>query len=500
MAQDDPLSAIDWLGTDLLPRQTARPLPAPVNPADEPPVADSALAPQVDAQPLDAPNPAAAGLLPPAATGLPVTLWQGSDAARLSDLVQATDLAVPAMTGLMTMLLLAEADPPSGPGNGVPFLAARLDRLLDLGAVDQAGALLDRAGPRQAVLFDRWAQIGLLTGDGVPACQALAAEPRLSADTALRVYCTARDGDWTRAALILQTMGALGDMPPRTATLLALFLDPELADDIAAPPPPARPSPLEYRLYEALGEPLPTAALPRAFAVLDLAGNNGWKAQIEAAERLARAGTLPANRLLGLYTLRQPAASGGLWDRVAAFQAFEAALDSDAAGTRSRALEQLWPQMRSAGLLVPVAALFADRIAGLEFEGRAALMARYALLLSPEYEALGARDDDTDPRLRFLSDIARGAAPGVIPDLPHADPVAAAFSGAPMPETLQSQLTQGRLGEVILRAMALFASGAEGNTEDLTDALATLRRVGLEDAARRAALQLVILDAERARR
>jgi capsule polysaccharide export protein KpsE/RkpR len=69
-----------------------------------------------------------------------------------------------------------------------------------------------------------------------------------------------------------------------------------------------------------------------------------------------------------------------------------------------------------------------------------------------------------------------------------------------MPDILRAQIDQGRLGEVILRGMSLFASGAEGNGQDLVDALATFRALGLEDTARQAALQLAILDAERARR
>jgi hypothetical protein len=42
--------------------------------------------------------------------------------------------------------------------------------------------------------------------------------------------------------------------------------------------------------------------------------------------------------------------------------------------------------------------------------------------------------------------------------------------------------------------MTLFSRGAEGNLGDLSAALALFRTVGLEDTARRAALQLMILE------
>ena len=67
---------------------------------------------------------------------------------------------------------------------------------------------------------------------------------------------------------------------------------------------------------------------------------------------------------------------------------------------------------------------------------------------------------------------------------------------AEVPPELASLLRDGKLGETILRSIALFQSGAEGNHADLTGALATLRRVGLEDTARRAAIQQILLSDE----
>ena len=46
---------------------------------------------------------------------------------------------------------------------------------------------------------------------------------------------------------------------------------------------------------EAIGTPLPTAPLPLAFAHSDLRHTAGWKARIEAAERLVRTGAVSAN-------------------------------------------------------------------------------------------------------------------------------------------------------------------------------------------------------------
>ncbi len=477
---------------------TALLLPAGGAIAQNDPVAQSATPPQVQSAPLEAPNAGAAGLLPPGVTGLPVSLWQGSTPATLRDLIRALDLPVPALRAHMRVMMLAEADPPED-DRDLAHLTARLGWLEDQGLLDEALALLDITGVRDPHLFAIWSDISLLLGRSEPVCRTLAMQPRLSNDLALRIFCTARGGDWTRAALTLQSAQTIGDLSGRRAELLTRFLDPELGNGQLLLPP-VRPSPLEFRLFEAIGEPLPTAPLPLPYAVLDLSGDNGWRDQIQAAERLARAGSLPPNRLLGIYTLRQPAASGGIWDRVDALQEFERALDRGAPDGVARELGRVWPQMAAGRLLVPFSELFAAPLSDLALSGDAAGIARRAGFLSSDYESLAMALQDDSPETRFLTAIARGISPDVVPDLPHAEAVSAGFSGATMPSVLRAQLSEGRLGEVILRGMALFASGAAGNGQELTEAIATFRTVGLEDLARRAALEIMLLDAERARR
>lgn len=497
LAAQTPLSAIDWLDAQANVPQLA----PPARLASEPPVAQTALVPQVETQALGAPSAEAVGLLPRQVTGLPLSLWQNSESERLSDLIRTVDPAVPALSALLHTLLLAEANPPQGHEEGQSLLAARLDRLVDQGVLDPALALLERADARTPELFDRWFDIALLTGREEAACAALMQDPRLSQALSTRIYCTARTGQYGVAVTVLETGRALGTLSARDATLLRRFLEPELADMATPLIPPARPTPLQFRLFEAIGEALPTIPLPRAFANVDLTGDSGWKAQLEAAERLTRVGAISGNQLLGIYSMRRRAASGGVWDRVEAVQDFESALETGNPDRIAPALTAAWAQMRSARLLVPFSELFGPGLLDFELPQRARAMAENAALLSRSYETSARRIDAKTPELAFLRTIAQGApVPAAPPDLPHANAIAQAFGTADLPAELASKLARGQLGEVILLAMSLFSSGAEGNPTDLTDAIATLRAVGLEDTARRAALQLVILDLEGVRR
>ena len=484
-----PLSAIDWLNDT--PTRTVVAAPATPKPRVEPPVAETALSPDVQVMPLGATTPEAVGLLPSSKTGLPKTLWAASNT---DDLIKALDRAkapLPAISALISTLLLAEADPPIASSDR-SFLVSRIDGLLESGAVDAAGALIERADPENGLLFSQWFDIALLLGDAPKACAALLREPSLAAALPDRIFCLARAGQWHQANLTYGSASALGQISARDTDLLGRFLDPEMAEETPQLPPPSNPSTLQFRLYEAIGEPLPTHRLPRKYAVTDLGGDQGWKAQIIAAERLARHGTLSPNRLLGIYTLRRPAASGGIWDRVEALQRFDLAINRRDPKSVSTSLEKVWPLMKDAGLLVFFSELYGDKLQRLPLTGRAAKLAADAGLLSSRYEEYAATYDTETLSLGFEAAIARGDTPDTVPDRRFAQEITDGFSDRPLPTDLTDKLATGRLGETILDLIALFESGVDGNGADLTQALIGLRKLGLEDTARRASLQLLI--------
>ncbi|AUQ74524.1 hypothetical protein PhaeoP71_01659 [Phaeobacter piscinae] len=485
---DDPLAAIDWLAT---PAPDAG-LPGTV--LLEPPVAGSARRPEVTVTPL-ASLVAPIGLVKPASTGLPVDLWRGSNAEALATLLASVPVRKsPAMQSLMFTLLLSETRPPVE--GGETLLLARLDRLMDLGAPDPAQALAEQAGPTGSkARFKRWFDATLLTGDEQQACSALQDRPHLAPDYASRIFCAARLGDWPTAALLLEAAHALELVDSRQLDLLDRFLNPDVFED--APPlrAPKSPDPLTFRLYETIGERRPTSNLPRAFAAADLRDIAGWKAQLEAAERLTRIGALNPNHLLGLYTERSPAASGGIWDRVAALQRFETALETGSTEAVSKTLPKVWRAMQAAQIETAFADLFADQLARIPLEGQAANLAWRIRLLAPTYETASHSPPPSQGRSAFVAAVAQGVPTQELARNGVEQAIAAAFAAdSAAPRKLQRLLDNGQLGESILRAMQLFAQGADGNLGDLTDALATFRAVGLEDTARRAALQLLLLD------
>ena len=69
--------------------------------------------------------------------------------------------------------------------------------------------------------------------------------------------------------------------------------------------------------------------------------------------------------------------------------------------------------------------------------------------------------------------------------------------GASPGPVLESLLDGGRTGEALLRAIDDVTDGARGDLRDVTQGLALLRAAGLETTARRAALELMLLERKR---
>jgi hypothetical protein len=343
-------------------------------------------------------------------------------------------------------------------------------------------------------MFRRAFDVALLTGAEDRACEAMAAAPYLAPTVPARIFCQARQGDWDTAALTLHTSEALGQITANQAALLARFLDPDLFEGDPVPPAPSPVTPLDWKMYEAIGEPLPTEGLPVAFSYAEIGPKAGWKAQIEAAERLTRGGTIPPNVILGLYTERNPAASGGVWDRAAAFQRFESALTSGDPARIAQALPEVWARMQEAELEVPFAVLFGKSLVDVPLTGEAAAIAYRVALLSPYLDVAARRHSPADAEEAFLAGLARGDLTGIVPPDSLGRAIAAAFrTPAPSAEA-QALLDGNRRGEAIVVAIENIGRGVQGDLRGVTEGLSLLRLVGLEGVARRTALELMILE------
>ena len=484
------MSAIDWLSSSV--STPAKPLP-PIEPGVA--GAGGALPQNVIVSVLGGPSPDSAGVLPARVTGLPKDLWGLGETEKIAALIsQKRDDSLPSLQRVLMTVMLAQSSAPADAGGRGILLKARIDKLLEMGALDEANALIASAGKMTPEVFRRFFDIAMLTGKEDDACAYLRETPDLAPTYPARIFCLARSGDWAGGALTLRMAQALGYVDASDDALLARFLDPDLFEGEPPLEPPSPVTPLAWRMLEAIGEGLPTAQLPLAFSHAELRETSGWKAQLEAAERLGRASVLDPNLLLGIYTERLPAASGGVWDRVEAFQHFDTALVAVDPGAVAAALPAAWQMMASAGLEVPFAELFAERLLRLPLTGSAAALAFRVALLSEHYERAANAHTPADMNEAFLIGLARGNLQGVTPPDSLSRAIAPAFVRPAPPADLMALLAENRLGEAILHAVDRIQRGLQGDLRGVTEGLALFRHVGLEDLARRTALELVLLE------
>lgn len=490
-----PLSAIEWLSRALEAPFPHTPIPDPSPLATFPEAEQTGPVQEIVTVPLDGVGLDTTGLFPSDRINLPRDLWGPTTRSEIIVAIAAipTD-TVPTASRLTLRLLLAEFAPPRDDmvTDSDAFLLARLDRLIGFGALEQAAELIAAVPQSTAALNARAFDIALLLGEEDRACARMRGQIAAAHSLAAQIFCLARAGDWQAAHASLRVAQTLSLVPEADAALLMRFLEEEEED--VRPPMVAQTTPLGWRIMEALGDPVTTAGLPIAFAHADLRGTSGWRAQLEAAERLTRAGVLEPNRLFGLYTERRAAASGGVWERVRVMQALEHAVAARDVSAASEALVQAWPLFAAVELDVSFARMKAELLADLPLDGSAGEILWRILILAQERPERAAELAPEGGLVRLVMALA---ADEDLPDTTTPTLAGAVVSGlgaSDPPPAVQSQLEEGALGLVLLDALGLVAQASGGDLDAASGALMRLRVLGLDEVARQIAIELLLLD------
>jgi len=152
-------------------------------------------------------------------------------------------------------------------------------------------------------------------------------------------------------------------------------------------------------------------------------------------------------------------------------------------------LDRAWDAFDGTPLRETFANIFADRLLGAPLTGADRILAARISVLSPQYERaaqnLGGQD-------QFLQAIAQGDLDNLTPTGAIDRAIQDAFIAPRIPMSIDRLVNQGKLGEVILNALIQFDQGAQGDPQDLLESLSTLRLIGLENTARRAAISVYL--------
>ena len=182
---------------------------------------------------------------------------------------------------------------------------------------------------------------------------------------------------------------------------------------------------------------------------------------------------------------------------LSSYRRFDAALTKGEVGAVEQRLPLAFARMADVEAEVPFSELFAVSLSRLPLTGDAARIAWEMGLLSPDYRRLaGSPLSPGDTRAKFLTGLAGGTVAGLAAPDSMARAIAPAFPGGEVTvsEAGRSLISQGRIGEAMLLAIRLIETGLQGELVKVAEGLSLLRALGLEDTARRTALDLMILE------
>jgi len=400
----DPASAIPWLTESLQ---------APLQPNAETTSSTSTDIETISVQTLSDNDRDGLGVLSSDVTGFPADLWGAQSAAKVLRLIKQTPYGgVPAVRDLFRQVLLAETSPPADISEPDSLFLARVDRLLEIGALSEAQALIALSGPNTSELFRRWFDIGLLTNNADQVCSELDASPMLT-------------------------------------RLPIAFMHAELADYV-----------------------------PQRF-------------RIEAGEVLVREGLLPPSVLFAAYREEEPAASGGVWRRPETTQAMDEAATADEI---SDALRNLDHEFMRADLRMPAAKeflLYLSELPADQFDDATrSRVALYLILAGASELAMSWITDAAPPDLGTALSIAQARFEGATP---IERVLSTTIPEAQLSDYQAGLVARGEVGVAIMAAIDLLARNKTSDEDDLLNALALLRAVGQEQAARKIAVQTLLI-------
>lgn len=280
------------LGGQMPPEST--PLP-PIGAAVPPPV-------PVEVGSLGTPEGPPAGTLDSSNGGVGEHLWSGTDRARAEELLAKSPVvsADPVLRDLARRVLLTKAGAPPGSAPKA-FATVRIERLLDAGLIQEAGALAVQVSiPNDDVFARVQANAILLANRAQDACGP-ATSSRLSAGDVfwmqLRAYCAAVGGDTAAAELTRQVLKVQGHGDPAYDALVEGILSKKPLPAGAI----AQPTAIHIFLLQQAGLPVTEAVARKMGTPENLLvardTRNPPRARFEAAERIVSTGALNAAEL-----------------------------------------------------------------------------------------------------------------------------------------------------------------------------------------------------------
>ena len=295
---DEGISTSKWLNSKIEDKPVFTVLP-------EKPKKYSAIT-KVEESSLGNVNLNSIGIISADNTTFPSNLWNRSDESLLAKkIIEMPDFELSSANKIFKRLLILDTEPPInaiGQKNmGSLFLISRIDRLIEMGAIDEAETILDYIKNPNYDLLRRKIDIASITGRLQGTCKQIRRHFNSTDILKYKIICLAREGDWNAAAILFSAGSTLKLFSSTDKKLLLNFLDPEINVKIGKEEMKINLSPINFYLFLSRGSLYNTKDLSPKYAyTLSSAGNNLLE-RIQSSEKLVRNFSMNSHHLFSLY-------------------------------------------------------------------------------------------------------------------------------------------------------------------------------------------------------
>ena len=323
---DEPMSAIDWLAKKINDPPVFYTYPSEIDENSN-----------IEIEKMVLPNISknSIGIYPSIKIGINSDIWKNNNEIEISTIlkkIRISDLYY--LNRLLKRILLIESDPPiiavDEKFSGTIFLRQRILKLIQMGALDDAEALILDAEPTfDPNLTDLWSEISFLTYRFERFCKAILNGYHNSLEPAHKIICLARSGDWNAAALSLATFSSINEIDSDHEKLLINYLDHEAELEIINKDKCEEDKSVIIYLcnFSNINTQIPSYGVK--FLYNNLGRGKSIRSRIVASEELVKSGALNPNILFSTYKIKQPSTSGGVWARAKLVQELDRIIQYD---------------------------------------------------------------------------------------------------------------------------------------------------------------------------
>ena len=307
------------------------------------------------------------GIIPSNITGIDTDIWRKVNEQTLyNELQSLPDLQFHSAQTFLKRVLISETNPPllskKSRLSGSLYLIARLDKLIKIGALDEAESLINQVAQINSDLFIRLSKISFLTGRLGPMCDKLNKQPSLSNDLSVRVICLSKLNDWNAAVLILSSAVSLNLLDKNREMLLINYLDPDVSLQTTLP--------FDYTNFDEIDFYLGNLAKNFNSKLTDSVkyhyashiNNNNLVDKILAAEALVTKKSISVSTLFDIYRSNTIEGSKGFWGRMRAIKNLDQNLERNNEQSVGIAIERTIEEMYLANLLFTLAPEYAAKL------------------------------------------------------------------------------------------------------------------------------------------